>query len=115
MVTCPQGTMYTRDDALIAYRLALQRGDRKVAIRQCIDCRAWHLGSRRHLLPGEALCVPAGKKVWRSERAAQDEIKKIKAERAAGDYRRAERFYYRCPYANGCHGWHLTSKERGGR
>lgn len=112
---CPQGTMYTHADVLIAYRAALRRGDTVTGIRQCIECRQWHLGRHRTLNPGERRCTAAGKKIFDTEREARDVLKKIQAARESGDHRRTERFYYRCPFLNGCHGWHLTSEEREGR
>lgn len=110
---CPQGTMYTYQEALAAYGAALRRGDTVNGMRQCIECRSWHLGQRRDPKTLEQRCAPAGKRAFATEREAVDELKKVRAARASGNHRRTERFHYRCQFLSGCHGWHLTSSERG--
>lgn len=107
---CPQGTMYSQMDALLAAGAALTRGATVNGVHECRDCGMWHMGQRKKIY---ATCQAARKKIFTKKEAMRfAELAKEKF--AAGDTRRTEVAAYECKIRKGCGMWHLTSMEQGG-
>lgn len=107
---CPQGTMYSHMDALLACGEALTRGATVNGIHECRDCGAWHVGQRKRIY---VTCQAARKKMF-SRREALIIVERAMEKFAAGDHRRTEVAAYKCIIKKGCGKWHVTSMEQEG-
>lgn len=107
---CPQGTIYTEMDALLAAGEALTRGATVSGIHHCPGCGMWHLGQPR---PRWKTCQAARKRIFETESEARELLREIRRKREAHGWTgRREESYYRCDIKHGCKRWHLTSWEQ---
>lgn len=106
---CPQGTMYSQMDAMLAVGAALTRGATVDGYHECPDCGAWHMGQRKKIYPR---CAATGKKMF-GKRKAEHIVETAREKFAAGDTRRLEIAAYQCKKKKGCGQWHVTSMEQG--
>lgn len=105
---CPQGTMYTEMDALLACAEALVRGATVNGVHECSDCGTWHVGQRKQRWE---TCQAARKRIFTKQEAKKILRKALRAKKN-GDTRRTEIAIYECKLSHGCGRWHLTSMEQ---
>lgn len=98
---CPRGRRYTSEmDLKLAMAERIVKEQPALPPYECDYCEAYHLGMPA---PVFDICPHSGKRIFKTEKAAQDNLRAMQRRRKAN---RMEKRVYPCPK---CGNWHSTS------